>query len=180
MRADGQAAVRIHRLPRGRSSRLSQSIVFVCSFVQATSSSSRRAVAPWGWCSSPCFGDVRHHRSRCRRDPRRLQSRGRVVGRYRVAPAVPRSHRQREGAGVRPEHRRVDATASPASPGDRAASPQGQLATRPTAGSTASYGQGCVLRRCRKRPGRHTIRGGRGSAGHRSRRRGAECDGLVD
>ena len=51
-------------------------------------------------------------------------------------------HGQRERADVRPEHRRVDANASPDSPGDRTASPQGQLATRPAAGSTASYGQG--------------------------------------
>jgi hypothetical protein len=33
--------------------------------------SARRACKPW--CSPPCLWDVRHHRSRCRRDPCRLQ-----------------------------------------------------------------------------------------------------------
>jgi hypothetical protein len=58
---------------------------------------------------------------------------GRAVGCYRVAPAVPGDHRQREGAGVRPEYRRVDAAASAVAHGDAAASPQGQLAKHRTA-----------------------------------------------
>jgi hypothetical protein len=59
-----------------------------------------------------------------------------------------RSHRQCESADVRPEHRRVDATASPASPGDQAASPQGHLARRRTADKHRDLcARGCALRR---------------------------------
>jgi hypothetical protein len=73
----------------------------------------------------------------CKADPFSQQSGGRVVGRYRVAPAVPRGHRQHESAGVRPAHRWVDAAAGPAAPSDAAAPPQEQLAKHPTADGTA-------------------------------------------
>jgi hypothetical protein len=87
-------------------------------------------------CVSPCCC----HRGRCCRDPRRLRPGGRAVGRYRVAKAVPGDHRQREGAGTRSDHRRVDAAASPAAPGDAAASSQGQPARtyRPAAGGRSA------------------------------------------
>jgi hypothetical protein len=79
-------------------------------------------------CVPPCYWDVHCYRGRCCRDPRGLRPGGRAVGCYRIAPAVPGDHRQREGAGTRSEHRGMDAAASPAAPGDAAASPQGQLA----------------------------------------------------
>jgi hypothetical protein len=37
------------------------------------------------------------------------QQRGEIRGRGRAAPAVPVHHRQRAGAGVRPDHRRLEA-----------------------------------------------------------------------
>jgi hypothetical protein len=48
-------------------------------------------------------------------DPRRLRAAWRAVGRGRAAPAVPWHHRQRAGAGVRPDHRRLEAVGSAAS-----------------------------------------------------------------
>jgi hypothetical protein len=50
-------------------------------------------------CVPPRYWDVHCHRGRCCRDPRGLRPGGRAVGCYRVAPAVPRDHRQREGTG---------------------------------------------------------------------------------
>jgi hypothetical protein len=52
---------------------------------------------------------------------------GELAAAIRVTSAVPGDHRQREGTCTRSEHRRVDAAASPAAPGDAAASPQEQL-----------------------------------------------------
>jgi hypothetical protein len=59
---------------------------------------------------------VRHHaarhvrrlRSRCRCRPRHLRAVGRAFGRRRAASPVSRHHRQRQGAGMRPDHRRVE------------------------------------------------------------------------
>jgi hypothetical protein len=59
---------------------------------------------------------------------------GELSAAIEFTPAVPGDHRQREGACTRSEHRRVDAAASPAAPGDAAASPQGQLAKHPPHG----------------------------------------------
>jgi hypothetical protein len=70
----------------------------------------------------PCFWDVPRHRGRCRCNPRRLRSGGRVVGCYRAAPAISRDHRQREGACARPDHRRMEAAAVATVLGDTAAS----------------------------------------------------------
>ena len=67
-----------------------------------------------------------------RRD--RVRKLGRAVGCYRVAPTVPRGHRQREGAGVRPDHRRVNAKARAAPPSYAAAPSQRQLARLSSAG----------------------------------------------
>ena len=64
--------------------------------------------------ASPCSSDVRRHRRRCRGDPRRLRAARRVVGRGRVAQAVPRHHRRRAGAGVGPDHRQLEAAAAAA------------------------------------------------------------------
>jgi hypothetical protein len=57
---------------------------------------------------------------------------GELSAANRAAPPVPRGHRQREGACLCPEYRRVDAAASPAAPCNAAASPQGQLARLPS------------------------------------------------
>src|ERR1700722_19679375 len=45
---------------------------------------------------------IRRHRSRCRRDPRPLRARGRVIGGYRGPSLVPKRHRQRRGRGHAP------------------------------------------------------------------------------
>jgi hypothetical protein len=58
---------------------------------------------------SPCLGDVHCHGSRYRCHPHRLRSGRRAVGRCRVASSVPRHHRQRQGAGMRQDHRWVAA-----------------------------------------------------------------------
>ncbi len=85
----------------------------------------RWACSPW--CAAPCCQDILRHRSRCRRDPRCLRSGRRAVGRHRVAPAVPRGHRQCEGAGLCPDHRRMEAATGTELFGDAAAPRQGQL-----------------------------------------------------
>jgi hypothetical protein len=82
----------------------------------------------------PCFRDVRRQRGRSRRDPIRLRSWWRIVGRHRAAPAVPRHHRQCTGARVRPDHCPVEA------------------ASRATARSSAAFRQkaiGTCLADCR-------------------------------
>ena len=63
-------------------------------------------------CTSPCSGDVRRHRGGCRCYPRRLPAARRVRSCGRAAPAVPRHHRQRAGAGVRTLHRQLEAAAA--------------------------------------------------------------------
>jgi hypothetical protein len=79
------------------------------------------------WCAPPCYRDVHCHRGRCCRNSRCLRSARRAVGCYRAAPTVPGDYRQRQGARMRSEHRRADAAASSAAPGNAAASSQGPL-----------------------------------------------------
>jgi hypothetical protein len=45
-----------------------------------------------------------------------------AVGCYRASPAISWDHRQREGAGARPDHRRMEAAAVATVLGDPAAS----------------------------------------------------------
>jgi hypothetical protein len=56
-----------------------------------------------------------------RMQPRHLQPRGRVVGRHRAASAISLDHRQREGAGTRPDNRRMEAATVSTMHGDPAA-----------------------------------------------------------
>jgi len=76
---------------------------------------------------APCFGDVHGDRSRCRRDPHRLLRGGRTVGHHCAAAAIPGDHRPREGAGLRPDHRRLAAAICGAVPGGAVAPWQGPL-----------------------------------------------------
>jgi hypothetical protein len=77
---------------------------------------------------SSCCVDVRRLRSGSRRNPHRIRATGGVVGRRRVAPAVPRNHGQRAGAGMRARHRRLEAAAATPS---QAASAPGALKRSP-------------------------------------------------
>jgi hypothetical protein len=77
------------------------------------------------WRASPCSRDVRCHRGRGHRDPRRLRSGRGAFGRCGAAPAVPRRHRQRGGAGVRPNHCRLGTANRAAAPGHAVAFRQG-------------------------------------------------------
>ena len=75
----------------------------------------------------PRAADVRRHRGGSRCDPRRLRAARRVLGRGRAAPAVPRHHRQRAGAGVRPDHRRLEAAPAGEADAEAAAVTAGPL-----------------------------------------------------
>jgi hypothetical protein len=73
----------------------------------------------------PCLRDVRRVRGRGRCDPHRLRSRRYRPRRYRppsscAAPAVPRGGGQRTGAGMRPDHRRLETAAHGAALGQTA------------------------------------------------------------
>jgi hypothetical protein len=61
-----------------------------------------------------------------------LSQEGELSAAIELRQRFPGVNRQREGAGVRTEHRRVDAVAATVVPGDAAASPQGHLVKRRT------------------------------------------------
>ena len=62
--------------------------------------------------ASPCSLHVRRDRSGSRCNPRYIRAARRVVGRDRVAPAVPRHHGQRSSAGVCARHSGLAAVAA--------------------------------------------------------------------
>jgi hypothetical protein len=89
----------------------------------------------------PCLRDVRRVRGRGRCDPHRLRSRRYRPRRYRppsscAAPAVPRGGGQRTGAGMRPDHRRLEAAICAATAG-QAGPRQVALADAMTANGSA-------------------------------------------
>lgn len=57
----------------------------------------------------PSSTNVRRQRGRSRSDPRHFSRAGRVIGRRRAAAAVPWHYRHRAGAGMRANHRRLEA-----------------------------------------------------------------------
>ena len=102
-------------------------------------SSVRRACKPW--CSPPLLGDARHHQA----DAAAIRA---VFNEIRVAPAVPGSRRQREGASqCAPGPPRPELWAEAARYGD-ADSGQGRHAAGEGAQGTA---QGGVARKLKKR-----------------------------
>jgi hypothetical protein len=95
---------------------------------------------------SSCCVDVRRLRSGSRRNPHRIRATGGVVGRRRVAPAVPGRDRHRAGAGVRPGHRRLETVAHDAAGGEVGAPGQGPGALNPALPSVATLGREPALK----------------------------------
>ena len=87
-----------------------------------SSTSSCRVSACRSCSARPSSSDVRRLRRRGCSDPRRFRSGWGIRRRGRAAPAFPRHHRHREGAGMCPDDRRMEA-AVPAAPSAGATAP---------------------------------------------------------
>jgi len=79
--------------------------------------------------ASPSCRHVRCLRGRARRDPHRLRSWRRAIGRSRAAPVVPGCDRQCAGSGMRPDYCWLETPAREAPAGQAIAFPGGLIAS---------------------------------------------------